>query len=276
MTPMSREEFADRATEAVAKRYPQARMARLPFGVQLSDPERTLGFDHPYVAYRRNPNRFDDIMAAWLTAVEGEPPPPVPSLVELKDSILPTLNPLSHFELVKSQLLHSGVQDSQLARRMPVMQRLGRSALILYSVARPESIDYVTPEQLSGAGLTPKTLHALAVANLAKHSQAQGLKITAGPTADAGVLYVVEPMDQHNAARLLLGDLLEKIAEAAREDIVLAIPQRDVLFATARSNNRGVMWMRKIANEKFRTAKQPVSGGLFLYQRGPGVIDELG
>ena len=75
---------------------------------------------------------------------------------------------------------------------------------------------------------------------------------------------------------MLLGDLLEKIAEAAADDAVLTIPQRDVLFATARSNTRGLVWMRKVAGDKFRTAKQPISSGLFLYQRGPGAIEELG
>ena len=94
----------------------------------------------------------------------------------------------------------------------------------------------------------------------------------------AGAIYVVEPMDEYNASRVLMTDvLLSKIAEFAKDDLVIGIPERDLFLAVAHANAPGRSWLWQVVAQKYAACpvQGQVSPGLYVFRRETGRLDDM-
>lgn len=269
----SKEEFSEKVIATLLARYPQVRVKEhLAFGAVLTSvtwPEIRLYFDRPYARYLDTPEGVEQIIDAYLQQVTGENLPKIlRAFDEIKLFLLPLLKPPTYPTIIQQQLRDLPPDAT------PVFDRLTQSAVIVYTVDISDQPirTFVSQRDLAEWRISVQTLHETAVANLARRTRVQVIQSSAEPV---GIFFLVEPIDAYTATRILIGGVLHELGRLAHEDVILAIPSRDMLMAVGRSNQRGIGWMRSsLMPQKFRNSPEPVTDRLFLFRLDNSTLEE--
>lgn len=214
------------------------------------------------------------VQAEW-----GTPDPAVVAAQDARDAtfaaarsrILPQLAPKAMFE------------ENQL--RDIVHADFLNGLILYYVVEHPEAR---IPEGVFGAGrslskfisqkeliqwrITERELFQSAIANISTPERNQTYReVTSAP----GKMFVVATDDGFAAARLLSIGLMGMWAKEVQDDLVIAIPTKDVLYATPRSNEAGIEYLKKLATEQFHKQERNLTDKLLVFHVTDGTISEF-
>lgn len=185
-----------------------------------------------------------------------------------RSRILPQLAPRSIFtekqrnSLVHSEFLHDlilyYVVDHPEVQMPAGMAGYGRR------ISR-----FIYPRDLQQWQVTEQELFRTAMENINAPERIQTFReVTSAP----GKMFVVVEDDGFAAARMLSIGLLTVWAEEVRDDLVIAVPTKDVLYATPHSNKEGIAYLKKLASRHFKTEARPLTSRLFLFHLADGTI----
>jgi len=137
-----------------------------------------------------------------------------------------------------------------------VHRRFGEDLAIVYVVDDPHSMTFVCRAHCKRWGRTVDDVHQLAMQNLQKRCAEDSL-----PSAAAGAPVMLQTGDGYDAARVLL--------LPQREDVLVAMPDRDVLWV-ALDEGQDLAALERKATTMARAAAHPVSGRVYrLASEGP-------
>ena len=177
-----------------------------------------------YAAYMRDPGQLDIVFETFMRSVLGiQPDRSTSTYSDLSERIYPMIKPLAMLVEVRE-------------RRLPMLayrEFLG-DLMIAYVIDEDRSVAYINEEHLERWGVSIHDLHAQAIANLRRRTDANVKYTTVG--AGEQRLFIYNSGDGYDAARLLLSDVLSGWARDLPGQLIIGIPNRDFLIAFSDAN----------------------------------------
>lgn len=108
-----------------------------------------------------------------------------------------------------------------------------------------------------------------AMENINAHERNQTYQeLESGP----GKIFSINTDDGFAAARLFSIGMMGMWAKEAGEDLVIAVPTKEFLYATPISNKGGIEYLRGLTDEQFRTLERPLTSKLFVFHVEDGTL----
>ncbi len=132
--------------------------------------------------------------------------------------------------------------------------------VVIYALDDPNTLTFISTEAFERAGMTRRELRMLAIENLKS--------LLPRPVIRTSPLYsMIVAGKKYESSLLLLDDLWKGLAPA-KDDLIVAIPARNVLLFTESSNQKGIVALRKQATLIKQQSAQGLTDILFIYQNG--------
>lgn len=177
-----------------------------------------------YSAYLRDPGQLDVVVETFVRVMLGITPDRSASDYDsLADRIYPMIKPLAMLVEVRD-------------RRLPMLayrEFLGE-LMIAYVIDEERSVAYINDDHLERWGISVQDVHARAIENLRRRTDARVKYTTVG--AGDQRLFIYSSGDGYDATRLLLSDVLAGWARDLPGNLVIGIPNRDFLIAFSDAN----------------------------------------
>ena len=136
---------------------------------------------------------------------------------------------------------------------------------VIYGIEEPnDKIRYVSFQDLRDWGVSHTTVHVTAVRNLERLTE--GTRINKLENANGGrPMYIWHLNDGYDAARILLVDWLDELAEAVSGRLVLAAPHRHWMVAVGDEDPGMVEVVERKTQFEHHSAEFPVSPFLYTW-----------
>lgn len=207
-----------------------------------------------YAAYLKSPGEENRILRQQLPAV-------VPAGDEAhrldRSRIVPILKPRTWLDEVRTAAAEKSGPDAPEV----VYDELNEQLIVAYAEDTPNTLRYLTPEQLDEVQLTKPELPALAAANL--QAMLKEVSVRRSP-----VVMNVRADGNFEASLLAVPEFWTKQQFAVDGEIVVAIPARDHLLITGSKNSAGLAKMRELAASVFRDSPHRLVPTLFVLRDG--------
>lgn len=163
--------------------------------------------------------------------------------------IIPTIKPSSYFE----ELRHSGVETPDL-----VWENYNEDLIIVYAEDKGSSFKYFNNDEFEKLKIGKDTLRDFAINNL-KDIIPEIQKI--GGNGEYGLI----AGGDYEANLILLKTLWTKENFDVDGDIIVAIPNRDLVFITGSNNKASIQKLKKNIEEYYNTGNHPVSTSFYRW-----------
>jgi uncharacterized protein YtpQ (UPF0354 family) len=208
--------------------------------------------DNLWLKYSRDSEDRTELIGKYVRMVQdlGKATPPPE-----KQNIVPTIKDSEYFQQIP--------KDMSL-----VTEHLCGDLWIVYAEDTPETIQSLTRDSLTEAGIQEPELRALAVENLKRIL----------PPAEChgdGPWYFLTAGTDYAASLLLFDSVWEQVADMVTGKVVAAIPTRDVLMFTGSESKEGLAGMRAKSQELCSTGPYSISESLIVRDAGKWAMFNL-
>jgi hypothetical protein len=215
MEAPTREQFVERVSQIVAKRFPLVKLAAGDELFTLRVNGNAVPLENIYRMAVLKPDDVQHSVERWMVEIlragEGMPDREM-SFAELRERILPMVLP-------ENSTAHDGVVSEPLVEGL----RIG------YAIDNDRTIAYIPQAHFAGWGVTQDELHDVAIDNLVKRSEQ--MSAHAAQDDDGNIsLIIFQTMDGYDASRLLLPTLHDRLREHLGSPFCAGIPNRDILL----------------------------------------------
>ena len=216
--------------------------------------EDTIFLYRAYDEYRLAPNDEARIIRKYSAG-----------LISARDEVR-KLNRARIIPVLKNRMWLEEVRAVAKAKGTPeapglVYDPFGEELIMVYAEDNPNSLRYVTPEQMSALGLKPENMRALAATNL----KALLSKIDIRPSP---LVTIVKAGGSFEASLVVLDEFWSSGKLKVDGDIVIAIPARDHLLITGSANAAGLAKLRELATRTRAESTWRLTETLFVYRNG--------
>lgn len=256
--PLSVEEF----TQVAAQTYAQSLGKPAPVIVrplELKTGENSvLRLENAYVSYLehhdRNPQApAEGLLAQWLEQLWGNDSKPLGSFDETRALIYPVLKPAGFGRETHIPLLRRMILERELD--LMIALDTGRTLRFLSSedVARWE-------------GVTEDDVFFYARENLLALTGEVSLQALTGPDGKPKAV-IIATGDSHDAARLTLPNLYEKLSEVLGPQLLVGVPNRDFMIVLSADDPELVRNVAAQVKTDAETRPYAISGKLYVLQK---------
>jgi uncharacterized protein YtpQ (UPF0354 family) len=258
--PREPEAFAEQVAEMLRRIQPES-------AVELTGPRelivngRRLDLENLLRLVNHDPSRGTQIVEHYLDQLFSGEASAVSSMGFdfVRARIMPRIQPESIFEhLSREQVAH-----------VPFVN----GTVIVFVIDMPQMTVSVTTEQLLRWGVSAEDMELIARENLARSSEELELQVVT--SKEGGRAIVVAEQDGYDAARLLLGNLHQRLAHRLGGDFYVATPSRDMFVAISIGPEPFVQRLAARVREDFRRLPYPISPEFFVVTRD-GIAGTLG
>jgi uncharacterized protein YtpQ (UPF0354 family) len=219
--------------------------------------ESTLFLDNAYSSYRQDPQSKKDIIkryvAAGLETVSASKSSPALD----SNRIVPIVKDRPWLDEVRKSLMDRGAKETP----EDVYDELNADLIIVYAEDSPKNIRYLTPKDLEKARLDRNTLKTLASKNLLKLLP----KIERHGT---GGFYMITAGGDYEASLLVIDSIWNDLQKDVHGDVVVAIPNRDLLIVTGSKDRQGIEKMKQLVQKSYSEGSYRLTPKLFAYRGG--------
>ena len=151
----------------------------------------------------------------------------------------------------------SSMQGSNI---MPLAHDYNDELVVLYALDDPDHLTYISTEDYERAGMTRRELKTVAIENLKN--------LLPRPVIRANPLFsIIIAGKKYESSLLLLDDLWKGLAPT-KDEVIVAIPNRNMLLFTDSGNQKGIVALRKQAIQLKKQSSQGLTDILFVYRNG--------
>lgn len=144
----------------------------------------------------------------------------------------------------------------------PINERLTDLVSVFYGIDKGDQIEYINQSMLKSIGKSQSDLHQLSLSNFTNHVKSKGINLEGDEN-----LQMIK-LDQNMESSLLLYDeLWVKFCNDYDDDIVIAVPSREVILMSLASNKTGIEQLIGGAKELYGSGQYKVTTELFLRKR---------
>lgn len=242
-------QFTEKYLEKISKQYPNVNFKikePLVIAAKFGDEELTHYLDNSFKEYNLAPNELNEILERYVNS-SG-------SLYERNDKInvsqiIPTIKPSNYFK----ELKHNGIEIPDL-----VWENYNEDLIIIYAEDKGNNFKYFNNEEFEKLNIKKDTLLSFAINNL-KNIIPDIQKI--GETGDYGLT----AGGDYEASLILLNTLWTKTNFDVDGDIIVAIPNRDLVFITGSNNKTSIQKLKENVDEYYKTGNHPISKSFYRW-----------
>jgi uncharacterized protein YtpQ (UPF0354 family) len=219
-----------------------------------------LRLEEPFSAYRREPERRDDIVAEVVREATRRLEEGLAGLTfsQARSSLMPLLKPRFALRSVKEE---------------PAATRFPAELAVIYAVEREDAFTVVTASDVERWRRPLVDVHKAAVANLLRQTNEED-PLLCEPSGGSELCGWASG-DGYDATRMVVPELRGQIEEVYDGPAVYAVPREDVFVALSQqvaTRGRTERLLRARVQRDFGTAENPVSPELFVERRGKLVV----
>ncbi|MGD9690216.1 MAG: DUF1444 family protein [Phycisphaerales bacterium] len=250
--PSEPEAFAEQVAVLLRRLQPE-------YAIELTGPRelivngRRLDLENLYRLVNHDPERGQEIVEHYLDQLFSGEAGTLANLAfdTLRHRIMPRIQPESIFNhLCREQVAH-----------VPYVN----GTVIVFVIDMPQMTVSVTTEQVIRWGTSAEELDDLARTNLAEQSQELNYQVIT--SKEGGKAVIVAEQDGYDAARLLLGNLYQRLSARLGGNFYVATPARDMFVALSAGPDSFVKRLRGRVEEDFRRLPYPITSDFFLVTR---------
>lgn len=246
---LTEEQFTDKYLEKVSKQYPNVNYEikePLVITAKFGDVEHIYYLDNSFKEYNLASNELNEILERYIHS-SG-------SLYERDNEInikkiIPTIKPLSYFEELKL----NGIETHDL-----VWEYYNEDLIIIYAEDKGNSFKYFNNEEFEKLNVQKDTLLNFALDNL-KNIIPDIEKV--GEKGEYGLI----AGGDYEVNLILLKTLWTKENFDVDGEIIIAIPNRDLVFITGSNNKTSIQKLKKSIDEYYNTGNHPISNSFYRW-----------
>lgn len=241
-------EYTKQYAEVLTKEFPNVSFSIVDertIDARYSDNLIRLSVDNAYLAYQSNPDSLPQIMANYITSLRSA----FNQADNITaDKIVPVIKPLSYLNMTT----HAGGP-----RINPGLHEMYNDEfVIMYALDLPNNLRGLEESNLTTFGITKESLLEISINNL--------MKIIPGIQVKGGNgLFVVMAGGTYESSLILHHEIIHKDNFKVNGELVIAIPNRDILLVTGSDDAQNIAKAAAIANKMFTENNYPISPYLF-------------
>lgn len=251
---MTEREFTELYINTMLKSYPDAKydiIGDLTVKADYNGKEFSHYLDNAFKEYKMQPNSVDEVMKRYVASSRDlyKEPEPINT-----NNIVPIIKPIDYLEDLKQLSKENGEEKEPWV----VYEKYNTALIIVYGENTETSIKYFTQEDFSKLSIPKDSLRSLAVKNLKEilpEIQSKGdngtFMVTAGGDFEASLILFTSIWTNNNFK--------------VNGDIVVAIPNRDMLMITGSKDEQGIKTIKDITDDSFANGNYQVSPYLFKW-----------
>jgi uncharacterized protein YtpQ (UPF0354 family) len=252
LMPIEPEAFAEQVARLIERMQPGYQIDRVSARELLVNGRR-LDLENLLRMVAHEPDRGTDIVEHFLDQLftgesldVGDTP-----FETAKARIMPRIQPESIFEHLSRELV----------AHVPYVNE----TVIVFVMDMPHMTVSITTEQVLRWGISVEDLDTIARENLELFAPELDMQVI--DSAEGGRAVIVAEQDGYDAARLLLGDLHQKLVDQLGPDFFVATPARDMFIAMSCDPGAFVQRLQERVEEDFSRLPYPITKDLFLVTR---------
>jgi uncharacterized protein YtpQ (UPF0354 family) len=247
-------EFTELYVKSMSKNYPDADykiISDLTVSADYRGKELTHYLDNAYKEYLMHPDALEDLIKKYVASSGRlyKDPSPINT-----SNIVPIIKPIEYLEDLKQLSKGNGGEKEPGI----VYEKYNHALIIVYGENTETNIAYFTHEDFNKLSIPRDSLRALAVGNLNRvlpKIQKKG---------DNGTFMITAGGD-FEASLILLTSIWTPDNFKVKGELVVAIPNRDMLMVTGSKDDQGIKMIQEITTESFATGNYQISPHLFKW-----------
>ena len=251
---LTKKDFTKKYFDSLKISFPNAELSVIDENtIELSFKENDIriSIDNAYIEYKSKESLLDEILKRYISSVS-----------EIFNSnhktninrILPIIKPIEYLNDVENETKAFGATKSiQVA-----YEKYNDQLIIVYAEDTDNSIRYLTQDDLKDIIINPDDLQTIAIKNLDR------LLTSIQKKGNEGV-YMLIAGSNYESSIILLKDIVNKQNFEVDGDLVIAIPNRDMLLITGSNNKEGIKKITRLATKTFQTGDRPLSQYLYKW-----------
>lgn len=244
--------FAERVLQLARKKFPLLECESVA-EFQLRIGESNVNLFNFYRTYVAAPDQFESIILPVLSTV-----------VQVQGWGKEVMEP--ELETVRERVMPMLYPESAWLERFPnfVGTVWIAGLVVLYVVDESQAYWYIRDELLQKWGMSPETLHELALANLDRYFEDAPMEFTLAGEPDGPQLLLPVRPDAYNTARFLSSRFQQKARELLGQQFAVGVPSRDFFVAVSLNSEQAVAQVCQKVREDFQQMDHPLSDHMLL------------
>jgi uncharacterized protein YtpQ (UPF0354 family) len=250
---LSATEFANKYLLALKKNNPTVDYSLAPdlsVNAKYNGSDYTHFSDNAYREYLTEPDSIDQVLAKFTQTADEVYKESTE--VNIKN-IIPVIKSADFIDEVKELV---GATDS--TKSLPIFEKYNDELLVVYAEDDEKSIRYFTQNEFNKLHISRDSIAVIALDNLDR------ILTKAERTGNNG-RYMVTAGGTYESSMLLLNSFWSNKNFPVKGDIVVTIPNRDVLLITGSKDKPNLDWIRARAQESYDSSSYQVSSSLFRW-----------
>ena len=244
----TKREFTKEFFKAVSSQMPETTFSILAdlrlHSKDVDGYELDIFLDNAYDVYHSGQRGIDRIFSDQIKSIRNHR-----LAIANKDvkSILPVLKPKEYIGTAKLQLKETGYNKKSLPF---YYERLNGDIFIMYVFDSPESMKFVTPEDVKRLGIRA-SIQSIARNNLENYYQSVHAEFRRIDTKGAGRVFLFLADENYEASLLLADQYLSKQKIAIDGDLIFFVPARNIALIAGSNDAVGIQIAAKLAARGF-------------------------
>jgi uncharacterized protein YtpQ (UPF0354 family) len=251
---MTEREFTELYIDAMLKSYPNAKyniLSDLTVKAEYNGKDFSHYLDNAYKDYKMQQDSVDEVIKRYVASSRDlyKEPEPINT-----NNIVPIIKPTEYLEDLKQLSRENGEEKEPWI----VYEKYNNALIIVYAENTETSIRYFTQEDFGKLSISRDSLFPLAVKNL------KGLLPEIRSKGENGTFMITAGGD-FEASLILLNSIWTNENFKVKGDIVVAIPNRDMLMITGSKDEQGIKTIKEVTANSFTKGNYQVSPYLFRW-----------
>lgn len=214
-----------------------------------------------YQTYLLDPKNLDEVIKQYVSSTK-----------EVFERELDSIDTENVVPIIKDKLWPSGVREYRL-KNFPnknnndqldddiVYDEYNDELVIVYAVDNPSNLSFITQKSLNESNIPRDKLRDIAINNLNK--KLPNLELHSGP-----LVSMITAGGNFEASILLLDNVWTGQDIPYQDNVVIAIPARDVLLVADAKNPDAISKLREMVKKSMENSSYTLTDQLFIYKNG--------
>ena len=246
---MSEIEFTNKYSKELQVNFPYIKYSiidSLGISADLGNQKIIHSLDNAYIEYSSDPENLDEIIHKYINSTREV----YDQNIGIKiNRIIPIVKSIHYFE-------ESSRPNQILDKNTFVYDQYNDSLIIIYVEDKESSISYLKREEFDKLGISNDTLLNYSVDNL---NQIMPQMERHGENG----VYMLVAGGNYEVSLILKADIWNKENFPIKGNIVIAIPNRDMLLISGSDDKKGIKKLKKISSKLFNNGSYQITESLF-------------
>ena len=250
---LSKKSFTEQFVEVLKNAHPDAKFTitdALVIKSEFDDNELVHYLDNAYNEYRDQLDSLDAIIGMYVTSSSEY----YNGMDDLQlDRIVPVIKPVGY---LTSNVNHDGTPGDLKSKIL--YQKYNDELIVAYALDTERNIRYINNDELNDLEVAMDTLLDMAAKNLS-------MIVPEMQTINNEGVYEIAAGGTYEASLILINKLWAKENFNVDGDIVIAIPNRNILLVGGSNDKKSLERMRSLAKNSFESGNYNISPNLYKW-----------